>query len=857
MASRAPPSLGETHHRSEMKIVLIGGRQMWDIEASGKSSIGNTILGRDIFETGRRTAQCVSGQRYVYGRQITLIDTPGWWWGYPVDNTPKLDQLEIMRSVYLCHPGPQAFLLVIPVDTVFPNIFKRSLQEHLELFNDRVWRHTIVLFSTITPPNDRSLQKHISDWPDLQWLIKKCGNRYHVLNVNNRGDDTQVTELLEKIEEMVAGNDGNHYETNQALSEELEEKRLAVIEVAKRMMAKVQRQRTRLRALIKGEATSPTYLRLVIVGAQWAARSSAGNTILGEGVFDVADNTRRTVHCVTRHGEVAGRQLTVVDTPGWHYNSSLQNTSKMDRFEIVHSVFQCPPGPHAVLLVVPFATAFNKSYERAVEEHMGLLTDAVWKHTIVLFTRGDWLGDTTVEQRIASEGKGLQWLIEKCGNRYHVFDNKNRSDATQVIELLEKVEEMVAENRGCPYEIDTDVSADLEQKKRAGKERAQKITMKVQRQMTTLRELFKGEEQIFSEDELRIVLVGRREAGKSVAGNTILVGELFPTAMTKEFRIQNRTTRCVMHQKRVAGMKLKVVDTPGWWKRTPQDARDKVQDEVVRSVSLCPPGPHAFLLVIPISAPFSEGDLKAVEEHLGLLTEKVWRHTMVLFTWGDWLGDRAIEEYIEREGEALQQLVEKCGNRYHVMNCHGWDDGSQVTTLLRKVKEMVVRNKGHNFTIEQKSRQKPMLHWLAGKGMMTEEEWNRREEELIERMLKAVVVEPEESKLPFVRGKESIDFFIPSMSCETPSEVGSSYINYGAHAKVSEWRVKYAGRSAASSGHGTMSSAVSYMGESLDRWENLVKESLGDGKIRARMLDSPAKSEAHTYGVKTKRRNSH
>uniref|UniRef100_A0A674B831 AIG1-type G domain-containing protein n=1 Tax=Salmo trutta TaxID=8032 RepID=A0A674B831_SALTR len=243
----------ETHHRSEMKIVLIGGRQMWDIEASGKSSIGNTILGIDIFETGRRTAQCVSGQRYVYGRQITLIDTPGWWWGYPVDNTPKLDQLEIMRSVYLCHPGPQAFLLVIPVDTVFPDIFKRSLQEHLELFNERLWRHTIVLFSTITPPNDISLQKHIGDWPDLHWLIKKCGNRYHVLNVNNRGDDTQVTELLEKIEEMVAGNDGNHYETDQALSEELEEKRLAVNEVAKQMMAKVQKQRTRLRALIKGE----------------------------------------------------------------------------------------------------------------------------------------------------------------------------------------------------------------------------------------------------------------------------------------------------------------------------------------------------------------------------------------------------------------------------------------------------------------------------------------------------------------------------------------------------------------------------------------------------------------------------
>lgn len=37
---------------------------------------------------------------------------------------------------------------------------------------------------------------------------------------------------------------------------------------------------------------------------------------------------------------------------------------------------------------------------------------------------------------------------------------------------------------------------------------------------------------------MRIVLVGRREAGNSVAGNTILVGELFPTALTKVWKLE-------------------------------------------------------------------------------------------------------------------------------------------------------------------------------------------------------------------------------------------------------------------------------------------------------------------------------
>uniref|UniRef100_A0A671L420 AIG1-type G domain-containing protein n=1 Tax=Sinocyclocheilus anshuiensis TaxID=1608454 RepID=A0A671L420_9TELE len=195
-------------------------------------------------------------------------------------------------------------------------------------------------------------------------------------------------------------------------------------------------------------------LLIVLLGYRRAGKSSTGNSILGREEFDL----KRSAQCVRRHGEVADRHITVIEAPGWWRNYTVEKSPEIlkleivlsvsqcpsgphailliirvddkfketERKEIVLSVSQCPSGPHAVLLIIRVDTRFKETERKALQGHLDLLGERVWSHTIVLFTRGDSLLDTSIEQHIESEGQDLQWLLDKCGNRYHVLNNQNR-----------------------------------------------------------------------------------------------------------------------------------------------------------------------------------------------------------------------------------------------------------------------------------------------------------------------------------------------------------------------------------------------------------------------------------------------
>lgn len=73
---------------------------------------------------------------------------------------------------------------------------------------------------------------------------------------------------------------------------------------------------------------------------------------------------------------------------------------------------------------------------------------------------------------------------------------------------------------------------------------------------------------------------------------------------------------------------------------------------------------------------------------MSVLGEDIWRRTMVLFTWGEALGESA-EQHILRNGD-LQWLVGQCGGRYHILASR--KNNSQTAELMEKIEEMVAGN---------------------------------------------------------------------------------------------------------------------------------------------------------------------